>query len=59
MTVKILRGKTDQCNEEILIGTFDDVYHPAVFLKAMLNSAMEDEDKGKFVVEYDFTENWQ
>ena len=56
MEVKIYRDSTEQCQEAVLMGIFNDLYHPAVFLKAMLDESNDHHMKGRFVVEYDFTD---
>ena len=54
MKVNIYREPTAQCNHKILIGEFNDLYHPTVFLKGLLADNLDDEMTGAYVVEYDF-----
>lgn len=56
MKINILRAKTEQCPQEILIGEFTDLYHSMMFLKTMLGVSMGAEGKGRYIVEYDCTE---
>lgn len=54
MKVNIYRDSTAQCPERILIGEFNDIYHPTVFLRSMLDESLSDGMTGAFIVEYDF-----
>lgn len=55
MKINIYRESTLQCNHKILIGEFNDLYHPTIFLKGLLSDNLDDEMAGAYVVEYDFT----
>ena len=54
MKVNIYRDATEQCNKQILIGEFSDLFHSTIFLNAMLNESLDTDTAGRYIVEYDF-----
>ena len=54
MKVNVYRESTAQCNHKILIGEFNDLYHPTIFLRGLLAEDLDGGIAGAYVVEYDF-----
>ena len=54
MKINVYRESTAQCNNRILIGEFNDLYHPTIFLRGLLSDNLDDGMVGAYVGEYDF-----
>lgn len=53
MKVKIYRENCTMPGNWIPIGQFDDLYHPTLFIQALLREANDVEENGSFKIEYE------
>ena len=54
--ITVSRDKSEWCNKKIKIGKFTDGYHASLFIKSVLDEALDMGIDGALVIKYNFTD---